>query len=60
MKCDNCKFNFIEPPDSYPYPIQYCGKFHWEGAGEDGMDYDGPDYWADCKDFEDKGGKINE
>ena len=55
MKCDTCKFSCGESASmEYPYPWVYCAKGHWDGAGEDGMDYEGEDYWASCKDFEEK------
>lgn len=33
----------------YPYPIEYCGKGHWDGAdpSERELEFDP---WKDCKD----------
>ena len=53
MKCDNCKFNWIEAASmNYPYPWAGCLKGHWDGdPHNDETEVDNIDLYKDCADF---------
>lgn len=61
MKCDFCKFrkNYKTGSDEYPplTEIETCMKGHWVdtvGKLEGSESIEQVDYWADCKDYQQK------